>query len=126
MALDGARRYFEALASDEGDYGWSLIDRTGGWTDYDAYEKAVRSVSAQLDGFDVAATETIRCDEGYACRVCLELADPDATPEFLRSSDGKALDGIIVFDDPLPCGNAMIFVGLDPWTGGLDGIGIVP
>lgn len=123
-ALVAARQYFEALASDDSDLGWSLIDRTMGWTDFDAYQVAVGS--AELGDFEVTATETMRCDEGYACRVCLELTRPEATPEFLRSGDGRSFDGIIIFDEALPCGNAMIGVGLDPFTGSLDGVWIGP
>jgi len=121
-ALNAVQRYFEVLASNDSDRGWSFLDRTMHWTDFDAYERAVES--AELGDFEVTATETLRCDEGYACRVCLKLARPGVTPEFLGSADGRSFDGIIVFDDPLPCGNAMIGVGLDPLTGSLDGVWI--
>lgn len=95
-----------------------------GWTDFEAYQSAVES--AELDGVEVTVTETIRCDEGYACRVCLELADPQVTPSFLRSDDGRTFDGIIMFGEALPCGNAMTGVGLDPFTGNSDVVWIGP
>jgi len=123
-AAAAARQYFEALSTNDSDLGWSLIDDTMGWSDFAAYQSAVES--ADLDGFQVTVTETIRCDEGYACRVCLELPDPQVTPDLLRSNDGRAFDGIIMFDEALPCGNAMIGVGLDPFTGSPDGVWIGP
>lgn len=122
-AADGARAYFDALANSS-DLGWSLIDQNMGWSDIDAYRTAAQS--SEWDTFEVTVVESTRCDEGYACRVCLDVAQPDDVPDFLLSSDGRAFDGIILLDDPLPCGNAILGAGLHPLLGSFEGVWVGP
>ena len=126
VARTAARQYFEAVTSDAGDFGWSLLDDASQsqWADLETYARAVES--ADWGGFEVRVSETIRCDEGYACRVCLDVTDPDAIPDVVRSSDNRAYDGIIIVNEPRECGEGVIAVTLDPFTGMLDGVGVGP
>lgn len=124
VAASAVREYLAALSNGAGDLGWSYIDDEMGWAGHDAYRAAMQGLGDAVDGIEV--TEAYRCDEGYACRVCLRVEDLNQVPDELRSSDGRAFDGIIALADPLPCGNAIIGVGLDPSSGHLDGIWIGP
>ena len=126
-AATAARQYFEAVTSDDGDRGWSLLGdvNQAQWGSAEEYRDVVELAS--WEGFDVQVTETLRCEEGYACRVCIDLADPDHVPSFLLSTDNKVFDGIVLTpDEPLPCGEGELVVVLDPFTGRLDAIGVGP
>ena len=116
-AAEIATRYLTAVAGGEADYGWSVLFTQGHWQGYEHYERVMSD--ADWSDFAVSASETLFCDDGWRCQVCLRVEGiRDSVPEFLVSTPGSADAGIRFLDVPADCGNAELAVALPtvPWS----------
>jgi hypothetical protein len=122
-----AEKYLTAVAGDEADFGWSLLHEPArtSWGTYEEYEQAVRSADWSAFSFNVRGGST--CYDDAACTVCVELPGGlESVPPFLRATDNKALDGLIVSSKARDCGNGVLEVVLGrlPWES--DGVVVLP
>lgn len=89
----------------------------GQWQGYEHYERVVSD--ADWSEFAVSVSETLFCDDGWRCHVCLRVeGNRDSVPEFLVSTPGSADAGIRFLDVPSDCGKAELVVALPtlPWS----------
>lgn len=94
-----------------------MLFTQGQWQGYEHYERVVSD--ADWSDFAVRVSETLFCDDGWRCQVCLHVeGDRESVPEFLLSTPGSADAGIRFYDAPAGCGNAELGVALPmlPWS----------
>lgn len=126
VAEAAARHYLTAVSTDSSDRGWLLIDEVNQdqWQSKEEY--LATAAHADWANFDVLSATTQRCEEGYACRVCIDVAVPSGIPAFLLSQDNRSLDGLVMLEEPQECGDATLLVLLEPIPGTLDGVAMAP
>lgn len=126
VAEAAARQFLAAVSTDSPDRGWSLIDEVNQEQWQSKADYLATAADADWATFEVISVATQRCEEGYACRVCIDVAVPGDIPVFLLSEDNRSLDGLVLLEKPQDCGDAILLVLLEPIPGMLDGVAMAP